>query len=69
MLEDEILHRHTFLISLEVLSSNFVTPIGKAKIEVPGNDVTMVSYGKLMTQAFDRTEKLAKLGINAEVFY
>ncbi|KAK6109784.1 Pyruvate dehydrogenase E1 component subunit beta mitochondrial [Brugia pahangi] len=67
MLEDELLYGHTFPVSSEVLSSNFVIPIGEAKIEVPGTDVTIVSYGKSMAQAFDGTEKLAKLGIHAEL--
>uniref|UniRef100_A0A915PUR5 Pyruvate dehydrogenase E1 component subunit beta n=1 Tax=Setaria digitata TaxID=48799 RepID=A0A915PUR5_9BILA len=67
MLEDEILYGHTFPVSSEVLSPDFVIPIGEAKIEIPGNDVTIVSYGKSMAQAFDGTKKLAKLGINAEL--
>ncbi|VDN30870.1 unnamed protein product [Gongylonema pulchrum] len=66
VLEDEILYGHKFPVSSEVLSPDFVIPIGKAKIEVPGNDVTIVSYGKSMTQAFQGTEELAKQGIHAE---
>ncbi|MCP9266233.1 E1 component of the pyruvate dehydrogenase complex [Dirofilaria immitis] len=67
MLEDELLYGHAFPVSPEVLSSDFSIPIGKAKIEVPGTDVTIVSYSKAMAQAFDGTEKLAKLGIYAEL--
>ncbi|VDN04509.1 unnamed protein product [Thelazia callipaeda] len=67
VLEDEILYGRSFPVSPQVLSPDFIIPIGKAKIEVPGNDVTIVSYGKAMTQAFDGVEKLAKEGIKAEL--
>lgn len=69
MLEDEILYGRTFPVAPEVLSPDFVIPIGKAKIEVPGDDVTIVSYGKSMAQAFKGTEELAKQGIHAEVLF
>lgn len=67
MLEDELLYGHTFPVSPEVLSSDFLIPIGKAKIEVPGNDCTVVSYGKAMAQTLKGCEELAKQGINCEV--
>lgn len=67
VLEDELLYGHTFPVSPEVLSPDFVIPIGKAKIEIPGNDCTVVSYGKAMAQTFKGCEELAKQGIHCEV--
>jgi len=63
-LENEILYGHTFEIP-DV--DDFVVPIGKAKIERKGSDVTIVSFGIGMTYAMQAADELAKMGIEAEV--
>jgi len=43
-LENEILYNETFPLSLEAQDKDFVLPIGRAKIEVEGSDITLVSF-------------------------
>ncbi len=45
----------------------YTIPIGKAKIVSEGNDVTIVSFGKMMLRCIETVELLAKEGINAEL--
>ncbi|MCW9035310.1 MAG: pyruvate dehydrogenase complex E1 component subunit beta [Rhodospirillales bacterium] len=63
-LENELLYGDSFDVPE---SDEFVLPIGKAKIERPGNDVTIVAYSKMVGVALDAAEKLAAEGIDAEV--
>tara|TARA_R110002020_G_scaffold36894_4_gene110894 strand:- start:3072 stop:4541 length:1470 start_codon:yes stop_codon:yes gene_type:complete len=63
-LENEILYGHTFDVPD---MDDFVVPIGKAKIERAGTDVTIVSFGIGMIYAMQAAEELAKMGIEAEV--
>ncbi|WP_417767675.1 pyruvate dehydrogenase complex E1 component subunit beta [Stappia sp.] len=63
-LENEILYGQTFeMPDVE----DFVLPIGKAKIERKGSDVTIVSWGIGMTYVMKAVEELAAAGISAEV--
>ncbi len=45
----------------------YTIPIGKAKIVSEGNDVTIVSFGKMMLRCIDAVQELAKEGIKAEL--
>ncbi len=63
-LENEILYGKSFDVPV---MDDFTIPFGKAKIERPGDDVTIVSFGIGMTYALAAAEKLAEDGINAEV--
>jgi pyruvate dehydrogenase E1 component beta subunit len=63
-LENEILYGRSF--DVPVLD-DFTVPIGKAKIWREGTDVTIVSFGIGMTYALEAAERLATLGISAEV--
>lgn len=45
-LENEMLYGDSFPVSEEVLSPDFVLPLGKAKIERPGSDVTIVAHSR-----------------------
>ncbi|MCK7611484.1 pyruvate dehydrogenase complex E1 component subunit beta [Roseibium sediminicola] len=63
-LENEILYGHSFDIPD---MDDFVLPIGKAKIERGGTDVTLVSWGIGMTYTLKAAEELAGMGISAEV--
>lgn len=51
----------------EVPEEEYLIPIGKADIKRPGNDVTIVSFNKMMKVALGAAEELAKEGIEAEV--
>ena len=63
-LENEILYGQSFEIPD---MDDFVLPIGKAKIERKGSDVTIVSWGIGMTYATKAADELASQGISAEV--
>ncbi|KAL8140875.1 hypothetical protein V2J09_006896 [Rumex salicifolius] len=66
-LENELLYGESFPVSEEALDSNFCLPIGKAKIEQPGKDVTIVAFSKMVGYSLKAAEILAKEGISAEV--
>jgi pyruvate dehydrogenase E1 component beta subunit len=64
VLENEILYGHHFDCPV---AEDFILPIGKAKVERVGTDVTIVAYSIAVTWAMQAAEELAKLGISAEV--
>jgi pyruvate dehydrogenase E1 component beta subunit len=51
----------------EVPEEEYTIPIGLADIKRPGNDVTIVSFGKIMKVALQAAEELEKEDISAEV--
>jgi pyruvate dehydrogenase E1 component beta subunit len=51
----------------EVPEEEYVLPIGKADIKREGNDVTIVSYNKMMKVALGAAAELEKEGVSAEV--
>ncbi|MCD8570769.1 MAG: pyruvate dehydrogenase complex E1 component subunit beta, partial [Alphaproteobacteria bacterium] len=64
ILENEIMYGQTFEAPT---SEDFVIPIGRAKIERAGKDVTIVAYSIMVGKALQAAEKLAAEGIDAEV--
>ncbi|OCH94142.1 Thiamin diphosphate-binding protein [Obba rivulosa] len=66
-LENEMMYGVSFPVSPEVLSDNFLLPIGKAKVEREGSDVTIVAHSKMVTHSLEAADELAKEGIKAEV--
>jgi pyruvate dehydrogenase E1 component beta subunit len=64
VLENELLYGRSFDVPK---SSDYIVPIGKAKIERVGKDVTIVSYSLMVGVALQAAEKLAEEGIDAEV--
>ena len=64
VLENELLYGRSFEVPK---SSDFVVPIGKAKIERAGTSVTIVGYSTMVGVALQAAEKLAEEGIDAEV--
>src|SRR5690606_38024598 len=50
-----------------VPQEEYLIPIGKANVVKEGNDVTIVSFGKILKVAMDAAGELAKDGISAEV--
>mmetsp|Transcript_6086 Transcript_6086/g.6014 ORF Transcript_6086/g.6014 Transcript_6086/m.6014 type:complete len:385 (-) Transcript_6086:124-1278(-) len=67
-LENEMLYGESFEMSEEALSSDFVLPIGKAKIERQGSDITLVSHTRNVMHCLQAAEKLeSEYGVKAEV--
>ena len=63
-LENEILYGATFDVPDD---PDFTVPIGKAKIERSGSDVTIVAFSIMVGKALEAAELLAADGIEAEV--
>jgi len=51
----------------EVPEEEYLIPIGKAEIKIPGKDVTIVSFGKIMKEAIKAIDELKDEGIEAEL--
>ncbi len=51
----------------EVPEGEYLLPLGIAEVKRKGDDVTLVSFGKMMKIAFEAADQLAKDGIMAEV--
>lgn len=51
----------------EVPEEEYLIPIGEAKVVKEGNDVTLVSFGKMMKIAQETADVMAKDGLNVEV--
>ena len=64
VLENEILYGQSFECPT---ADDFVLPIGKAKVEREGSDVTIVAFSIMVGMAMQAAEKLAEQGISAEV--
>ena len=49
------------------ISNEFTLPIGKAKVEKDGSDITIVAFSIMVGKALEAANELEKNGINAEV--
>lgn len=63
-LENEILYGHKFEVPTD---DEFILPIGRAKIERAGEDVTIVAFSLMVDVALKAAELLDQQGISAEV--
>ncbi|RSH93134.1 pyruvate dehydrogenase E1, beta subunit [Saitozyma podzolica] len=67
-LENELLYGVSFPMTKEEMSEDFLIPIGKAKIEKEGSDLTVVAHSKMVTHSLEAAEILEKEdGIKVEV--
>ena len=64
VLENEILYGHSFEVPDE---ADFLVPIGLAKVERRGADVTIIAFSLMVGVALQAAETLAGEGIDAEV--
>jgi pyruvate dehydrogenase E1 component beta subunit len=64
VLENEILYGYSFELPD---SADFLVPIGRAKIERAGTDVTITAFSLMVHRALEAAELLAKEGISAEI--
>ncbi|XP_061474764.1 pyruvate dehydrogenase E1 component subunit beta, mitochondrial [Rhineura floridana] len=67
MLENELMYGVPFELSEEVLSKDFIVPIGKAKIERQGTHITIVSHSRPVGHCLEAAAVLAKDGVECEV--
>lgn len=63
-LENEIPYGQSFECPTD---EDFILPIGKAKVEREGTDVTILAFSIMVGMAMQAAEKLAEQGISAEV--
>ncbi len=63
-LEHELLYGQSFEVPTD---PDFIVPIGKAKVERVGTDVTIVTFSRMVGLALQAAEQLAEAGISAEV--
>ena len=66
-LENELEYGVSYPMSSEALSSDFILPIGKAKVEREGKDITIVSHSRSVGFSMKAAEELAKSGVSVEV--
>jgi pyruvate dehydrogenase E1 component beta subunit len=66
-LENELMYGVSFDVSDAVLKDDFVLPIGKAKLEIVGSDITLVAHSKAVGLCVEAAEQLKSMGISAEV--
>ena len=64
VLENELLYGLKFDVPV---SDDYVVPLGKAKIERAGDDVTITAFTIMVGKALEAADKLAEIGISAEV--
>ncbi|PVV00013.1 hypothetical protein BB559_000197 [Furculomyces boomerangus] len=67
VLENELMYGISFPLSKEMTSSDFVLPIGKAKIAREGKDITIATHSRPVGFALEAAERLASEGIDVEV--
>jgi pyruvate dehydrogenase E1 component beta subunit len=67
ILENELLYGVSFPVSDEAQSPDFVIPIGKAKIEREGKDVTIVTFSKMVGVSLEAAKLLEQENISVEV--
>ena len=63
-LENEVMYGQSFDCPI---SNEFTLPIGKAKVEKNGSDLTIVAFSIMVGKALEAANELEKNGINAEV--
>ncbi|XP_058228817.1 pyruvate dehydrogenase E1 component subunit beta, mitochondrial [Hemibagrus wyckioides] len=67
VLENELMYGVAFELSDEAQSKDFTIPIGKAKIEKSGTQITLVAHSRMVGHCLDAAAVLAKEGIDCEV--
>jgi pyruvate dehydrogenase E1 component beta subunit len=64
ILENEMMYGKSFDVPTD---EDYSIPIGRAKIEREGKDVTIVAFSVMVGKSLEAAEKLAEMGIDAEV--
>jgi len=67
-LENEILYNEPSSLSVEAQSKDFLVPLGKAKIELSGSDISVISFSRQVGNCIKAAQILKdKHGISVEV--
>ncbi len=64
VLENEMIYGQTFEAPKD---EDYIIPIGRAKVEKEGSDVTIVAFSIMVGKSLEAAENLAEQGIDAEV--
>jgi len=67
VLENEILYNESCELSHEAQSPDFLIPIGQAKIEHQGSDITIISFSRQVGNCIKAADELQKEGVSVEV--
>jgi len=67
VLEHELMYGVSFPMSDEAQSKDFIIPIGQARVEREGTDVTVVSFSKCMELAHEAADIMSARGVSVEV--
>jgi len=60
-------HKLLYLTAGPVPEEEYLIPLGKADVKREGNDLTLITYSKMVLDALKAAEKLEKEGISVEV--
>ncbi|XP_053378322.1 pyruvate dehydrogenase E1 component subunit beta, mitochondrial-like [Mercenaria mercenaria] len=66
-LENNCMYNKVFEMSDEAMDTDFLLPIGKAKVERQGHHCTLVSFSKFVGLSLQAAEELAGIGVECEV--
>lgn len=67
ILEHELMYGVKFPMTDAAQSSDFVIPIGEAKIELEGTDVTLISFSKTVGLGLEAAAAMKEKGVSVEV--
>jgi pyruvate dehydrogenase E1 component beta subunit len=57
----------SFPMSQEAMSSDFVIPLGKAKIERAGKHITLIAHSRAVQFCLEAAVEMEKIGVECEV--
>jgi len=66
-LENELLYGTSFEVSDEVMNKDHIAPIGKARVQRVGRDITLAAHSIGVHFCVEAAEELAKEGISCEI--
>lgn len=66
-LENEIMYGKAFPKEDRIMDKDFVLPIGKAKVEREGKDVSIITFSRMVGDSLEVAANLEKEGISVEV--
>lgn len=66
-LEHKALYQRRIYSACPVYSADYLLPFGKASVVLPGEDITLVSWGMTLVMSVEVAKELAKSGISVEV--
>jgi pyruvate dehydrogenase E1 component beta subunit len=67
VLESEIGYNEVYSLTPEQQDQDFLIPLGSANIEVPGDHVSIIAFGRIVGHCVKAAEQLKEKGISCEV--